>query len=145
VYHPSGFGILRWRLRHLSSYPLYCVMREGACYSSIVVLRREARCSSSSCLLDSSVWREVRPHRQVARRIDVPPSSGYVYRSRNWEIHYIHWIRRCIMKDRAKQSSSPAGSTKSSSCSTRHDLFHQLTHPACRICFINANGEAVLL
>jgi hypothetical protein len=50
------------------------------------VLRREARCSSSSCSLDSSVWREVRLHRRVARRIDVLPSSGYVYRSRDWKI-----------------------------------------------------------
>jgi hypothetical protein len=29
--------------------------------------------------------------------------------------------------------------------STRHNLLHQLTRPACRICFINATGEAVLL
>jgi hypothetical protein len=52
VFHPSGVGVLRRRLRRSASYPLYCVMREGACYSSIVVLRREARCSSSSCSLD---------------------------------------------------------------------------------------------
>jgi hypothetical protein len=36
--------------------------------------------------LDSSIRREVRLHRRVARRIDVPPSSGYVYRSRDWKI-----------------------------------------------------------
>jgi hypothetical protein len=83
----------------------YIVMREGACYTSIVVLRCEARCSSSSCSLDSSIRREVRLYRQVARRIDVPTSSGYVYRSRNWKIYHIHWIRWCIVKDRAKQSS----------------------------------------
>jgi hypothetical protein len=59
---------------------------EGACYTSIVVLRHEARCSSSSCSLDSSVRHEFRLHRRVARRIDVPPSSGYVYRSRDWKI-----------------------------------------------------------
>jgi hypothetical protein len=101
VYHPSGVGVLRRRLRRSSCYPLYCVMREGACYSSIVVLRGEARCSSSSCSLDSSIRREVLLHRRIARRIDVPPSSGYVYRSRDWEIYQIHWIRRCIVKYRA--------------------------------------------
>jgi hypothetical protein len=70
------------------------------------VLRREARCLSSSCSLDSSIRHEVRLHRRVARRIDVPPSSGYVYRSCDWKIYQIHWIKRCIVKDRAKQSSS---------------------------------------
>jgi hypothetical protein len=50
----------------------YCDLREGACYTSIIVLWREARCSSSSCSLDSSVRREVCLHRRVARRIDVP-------------------------------------------------------------------------
>jgi hypothetical protein len=106
VFNPSGVGVLRRRLRRSSSYPLYCVLGEGACYSSIVMLRREARYSSSICSLDSSIRREVRLHRRVARRIDVPPSTGYVYRSRDWEIHQIHWIRRCIVKDRAKQSVS---------------------------------------
>jgi hypothetical protein len=72
VFHPSGVGILRRRLRRSSSYPLYCVMREGACYSSIVVLLREAHCSSPSCSLDSSIRREVHLHRRVAHRIDVP-------------------------------------------------------------------------
>jgi hypothetical protein len=42
-------------------------------------------------------------HRRVARRIGVPQSSGRVFRSRDWEIYQ---IRRCIVKDRAKQSSS---------------------------------------
>jgi hypothetical protein len=37
------------------------------------------------------------------------------------------------------------GSTKQSSWSTRHNLLHQLTRPACRICVINATLEAVLL
>jgi hypothetical protein len=32
------------------------------------------------------IQREVRLHRRVARRIDVPPSSGYVYHSRDWKI-----------------------------------------------------------
>jgi hypothetical protein len=50
------------------------------------VLWREARCSSSSCSLDSSVQREVHLHRRVVRRIDVPPSSGYVYHSCDWKI-----------------------------------------------------------
>jgi hypothetical protein len=40
----------------------YIVLREGAYYSSIVVLLREARCSSPSCSLDSSIRREVRLH-----------------------------------------------------------------------------------
>jgi hypothetical protein len=48
--------------------------------------QREARCSSSSCSLDSSVRREVRLHRRVGHRIDVPPSSDYVYHSRDWKI-----------------------------------------------------------
>jgi hypothetical protein len=39
----------------------------------------------------------------------------------------------------------PTGSTKQSSWSTRHNLLHQLTRLACRICFINATLEAVLL
>jgi hypothetical protein len=72
VFHPSRVGVLRRRLRRLSSYPQYCDLREGACYSSIVVLLREARCSSSSCSLDSSIRREVRLYRRVAHRIDVP-------------------------------------------------------------------------
>jgi hypothetical protein len=50
----------------------YIVLREGACYSSIVVLLREAHCLSPGCSLDSSIRREVRLHRRVARRIDVP-------------------------------------------------------------------------
>jgi hypothetical protein len=50
----------------------YIVLREGACYSSIVMLLREAHCSSLSCSLDSSIQREVRLHRRVACRIDVP-------------------------------------------------------------------------
>jgi hypothetical protein len=47
------------------------------------------------------IQRAVRLHRRVARRIGVPQSSGCVFRSRDWEIYQIHWIRRCIMKDRA--------------------------------------------
>jgi hypothetical protein len=72
VCHPSGVGVFRQHLQYSSSYPLYCVLREGACYSSIIVLRRKAPCSSSSCSLDSSIRREARLHRRVARRIDVP-------------------------------------------------------------------------
>jgi hypothetical protein len=41
----------------------YIVLREGACYISIVVLLREARCSSPSCSLDLSIRREVHLHR----------------------------------------------------------------------------------
>jgi hypothetical protein len=70
------------------------------------MLWREAHYSSSSCSLDSSIRHEVRLHRRVARRIDIPSSSGCVYHSHDWEIHYIYWIRRCIVKDWAKQSSS---------------------------------------
>ena len=50
-----------------------------------VSIQQEVHRSSSSCPQD---WRY--------------PSSGYVYRSRDWEIYQIHWIRRCIVKDRAK-------------------------------------------
>jgi hypothetical protein len=39
----------------------------------------------------------------------------------------------------------PIGSTKPPSWSTGHDLLHQLTRLACRIYFINATAEAVLL
>jgi hypothetical protein len=42
-------------------------------------------------------------------------------------------------------SPPPTGSTKPLSWSTEHDLLHQLTRPAWRICFINATGEVVLL
>ena len=52
-----------------------------------VSIQQEVRRSSSSCPQD---WRS--------------PSSGYVYRSRDWENYQIHWIRRCIMKDRTNNS-----------------------------------------
>jgi hypothetical protein len=32
------------------------------------------------------IQHEVCLHRRVVRRIDVPPSSGYVYRSHDWKI-----------------------------------------------------------
>jgi hypothetical protein len=92
---------------------IYCLKVLGL--PRIVVLVREARCSSSSWSLDSSVRREVRLHQRVARRIDIPPSSGCVYCSHDWEIYLIHWIRRCIVKDRAKQSSSRC-------CQTEHRI-----------------------
>jgi hypothetical protein len=60
----------------------YIVLREGSCYSSIVVLLREAHYSSSSCLLDSSIWHEIHLHQRVARRINVA-HIGLVYRSRD--------------------------------------------------------------
>jgi hypothetical protein len=66
VFHPSGVGVLRHRLRRSSSYLIYC-LRD----SSIVVLLREARCSSSNCSLDSSIQSEIRLYQRVARRIDV--------------------------------------------------------------------------
>jgi hypothetical protein len=78
VFHPSGVDVSDVRL-----VIQYIVMHAGACYTSIVVLRCEARCSSSSCSLGSSIQCEVRLHRRVARRIDVLPSSGYVYHSRD--------------------------------------------------------------
>jgi hypothetical protein len=86
VFRPSGIGVCAG-ISNIRLVIQYIVLHEGACYSSIVVLRREARCSSSSCSSDSSIRREVRLNRQVAHRIDVPPSSGYVYRSRDWEIY----------------------------------------------------------
>jgi hypothetical protein len=69
VFHPCGVGVLRQGFQRTSSYPLYCVLLEGACYSSIVVLWREARCSSSSCSLDSSIWCEVCLQRRIAHVI----------------------------------------------------------------------------
>jgi hypothetical protein len=63
VFHPSGVGVLRQRLRRSSSYLIYC-LREGACDSSIVG-------SSSNCSLDSSIQSEIRLYQRVARRIDV--------------------------------------------------------------------------
>jgi hypothetical protein len=71
VYHPSGVGVCDG-ISDVRLVIQYIVLREGACYSSIVVLVCEARCSSPSCLLDSSIRREVCLHRRVARRIDVP-------------------------------------------------------------------------
>jgi hypothetical protein len=50
----------------------YIMLREGACYTSNVVLWHEACCSSSSYSLDSSNRREVRLHQRVSCRIDVP-------------------------------------------------------------------------
>ena len=50
-----------------------------------VSIQQEVRHSPSSCPQD---WRS--------------PSSGYVYRSRDWEIYQIHWIKRCTVKDQAK-------------------------------------------
>jgi hypothetical protein len=82
VFHPSGVGVLRRRLRRLSSYPIYYDLREGACYSSIVMLRCEAR-FIIELLVDSSIQREVCLYRRVARRIKVPPSSGCAYCSRD--------------------------------------------------------------
>jgi hypothetical protein len=70
VFHPSGVGVLRQRLRRSSSYLIYC-LREGACDSSIVVLLHEARCSSSNCSLDSSIQSDIRLYQRVARRINV--------------------------------------------------------------------------
>jgi hypothetical protein len=75
--------------------------REGACYSSIVMLLREARCSSPSCSLDSSIRREVCLHRWVARRIDVPHLQVTCIAHVIGRSYQIYWIRRCIMKDRA--------------------------------------------
>jgi hypothetical protein len=70
------------------------------------VLRREARCSSSSSSLDSSIQREVHLYRRVARRIDVPHLQVACFAHVIGRSYQIHWIRRCIVKDRAKQSSS---------------------------------------
>jgi hypothetical protein len=84
----------------------YIVLCEGACYSSIVVLLHEARCSSSSCSLDSSIRREVRLHRRVAHRIDVPHLQVACIAHVIERSYQIHWIKRRIMKDRAKQFSS---------------------------------------
>jgi hypothetical protein len=70
------------------------------------VLLREARCSSSSCSLDSSIRREVRLHRRVAHRIDVPHLQVACIAHVIGRSYKIHWIRRCIVKDRGKQSLS---------------------------------------
>jgi hypothetical protein len=86
VFHPSGIDVCEG-VSDIRLVIQYIVLREAACYSCIVVPRCEARCSSSSCPSDSSIRREVRLNRRVARRIDVPPSSGYVYHSRDWEIY----------------------------------------------------------
>jgi hypothetical protein len=72
VFHPSEVGISRRCICARLIIYLIDILCEGACYSSIVVLLREAHYSSSSCSLDSSIQREVHLHRRVARRIDVP-------------------------------------------------------------------------
>jgi hypothetical protein len=72
VFHPSKVGVSRRHICARLIIYLIDILREGACYSSIVVLLREARYSTSSCSLDSSIQREVHLHRRVARRIDVP-------------------------------------------------------------------------
>jgi hypothetical protein len=79
----------------------YIVLREGACYSSIVMLLREARCSSPSCSLDSSIRHEVRLHRRVARRIDVPHLQVTCIAHVIGRSYQIYWIRRCIVKNQA--------------------------------------------
>ena len=51
-----------------------------------VSIQQEVRRSSSSCPQD---WRS--------------PSSGYVYRSRDWEIYQIYWIKK-VHRERSGQS-----------------------------------------
>jgi hypothetical protein len=79
----------------------YIILCEGACYSCIVVLLREAHCSSPSCSLDSSIRREVRLQRRVAHRIDVPHLQVTCIAHVIGRSYQIYWIRRCIVKNQA--------------------------------------------
>jgi hypothetical protein len=100
VFYSSGVGVLRRRLQRSSSYSIYCFAWRclllkycrAAVWGSLFIIEllvgfiylAWGSSTSTSCSQD---WRS--------------PSSGCVYRSCDWDNYQIHWIRRCIVKNRA--------------------------------------------